>query len=174
MIAMLLVHYTLIKAATVTQFGPPAANFNCQVGYSLTLPIVVTDANGLAYKEATFRVVLPEQLSVVEFKDKKLGGGVATMTAVNDATNRTTVCTIKYTAATPATPATPVTPGAIVGDVGSIVATAKARTPAGATAKLTGSLSAVSTDNESVTGSMSFPTTITIAPRGPSATVGVQ
>lgn len=165
MIAMLLVHYTLIKAASITQFGPPAANFNCQVGYSLTLPIVVTDANGLAYTEATFRVVLPEQLSVVEFKDKKLGGGVATMTAVNNATDRTTVCTIKYT---------PATPGAIAGEVGSIVATAKARTPAGSPAKLTGSLSAVSTDKETVAGSMSFPTTITIAPRGPSASVGVQ
>lgn len=165
MIAMLLVHYTLIKAAAVTQVGTPPANFNCQVGYSLTLPIVVTDANGLAYKEATFRVVLPEQLALVEFKDLKMKGGIATMTAVNDAANRTTVCTIKYTAASP---------GAIAGDVGSIVATAKTRTPAGSPAKLTGSLTAVSTDNESVTGSMSFPTTITIVPRGPSATVGVQ
>lgn len=166
MTAMLLVFRTIIIAqAAVTQVGTPAPNFNCQVGYSLTLPIVVTDANGLAYKEATFRVVLPEQLAVTEFKDKKLGGGTATMTAVNDATNRTTICTIKYTAATP---------GAIAGDVGSIVATAKARTPAGSPAKLTGSLTAVSTDNETVTGTMSFPTTVTIAPRGPSATVGVQ
>lgn len=166
MTAMLLVFRTMIIAqAAVTQVGTPPANFNCQVGYSLTLPIVVTDANGLAYKEATFRVVLPEQITAPTFKDAKLNGGTATMQVVNDATNRTTICTIKYTAATP---------GAIAGDVGSIVATAKARTAAGSPAKLTGSLSAVSTDNETVTGSLSFPTSITIVPRGPSATVGAQ
>lgn len=166
MTAMLLVFRTMIIAnAAVTQFGTPPANFNCQVGYSLTLPIVVTDANGLAYKEATFRVVLPEQLALVEFKDLKMKGGTATMTAVNNATDRTTTCTITYT---------PTAPGAITGDVGSIVAIAKARTPAGSPAKLTGSLSVVSVDKETVTGSLSFPTSITIAPRGPSATVGVQ